>query len=159
MGVYIILFYNWKYRHGIKIKSKLKRKVTFFISQNGWNLKQNNVTLNEQRPCRLISIMSTFIPLKICTESVLVPLSYCHHENKLLLEERKVRHSYVLSLVLTLSHIEEFLKYFMLPEKKEVEQELGNFVPCISGLSCEKNDIVLTTNKSRFVTVFRDCED
>lgn len=61
--------------------------------------------------------MSAFIPLKICTESVLVLLSCCHHENKLLLKERKVRHSYALSLVLTLNHIEEFLKYFMLPEK------------------------------------------
>lgn len=31
MGVYVILFYNLKYLHGIEIQSKLKRKVTFFF--------------------------------------------------------------------------------------------------------------------------------
>lgn len=39
--------------------------------------------------CWLISIMSTFIPLNNSTERVLVPLSCYHHENKILLEEKK----------------------------------------------------------------------
>lgn len=62
--------------------------------------------------------MSTFIPPNNSTERVLVPLSCYHHENKRLLEEKKVRLSYALSLTLSLNQIEDFLKYFMLPEKK-----------------------------------------
>lgn len=66
----------------------------------------------------LISIVSTFILPNSSTERVLVPLAYSHCENKLLLEEKKVKLSYAPSLMLTLSQIEELLKYFVLPEKK-----------------------------------------
>lgn len=66
----------------------------------------------------LISIMSTFIPPNNSTERVLVPLPCYHRENKCLLGEKKVRLSYALSLTLSLNQIEDFLKYFMLPEKK-----------------------------------------
>lgn len=75
--------------------------------------------------CSLISMISTFIPLKDSAEGVLVPLSCYHHENKLLLEELKGKHLLCTAFKFTLHQIQELLKSLLLPGKKKIKKRAG----------------------------------
>lgn len=77
--------------------------------------------------CSLISMISTFIPLKDSAEGVLVPLSCYHHENKLLLEELKGKHLLCTAFKFTLHQIQELLKSLLLPGKKNKKKSWSNW--------------------------------